>query len=326
MALGALASASLYGLITAGLGRDLTRTAQAPVVAASGPAASAGTTPPAPGRPTVTSPPSATWPVPAASSTSSLYRGVTCAGLSTAAAQTTARRLQEAIATALEDTQDRVSVAVHDWRSATTCSFRSAITHDSASIVKVTTVATLLWQRAEAGRSLSATEKRWAEAAITISDNAAQSALWSRIGGNDGAAEFMQAAGMTRSAPVASDKWGLTQVTAADELRLLRTLAHGSLLRPADRNYLLGLMRRVDQTQRWGVPTGAPAGSTVAVKNGWLDEASGWHVNSIGYVTGDDQEHALVVLSDGYPAMQEGVEAIEAVARAVHASLDGAAA
>ncbi len=321
-ALGVLASASLYGLITAGRDRDLTRTAQAPAV-------SAGSTPAAPGPATAAPPSSApapASPAPAASTTSSLYRGVTCTGPATAAAQATTRRLQEAIATALDDAQDRVSVAVHDWRSATTCSFRSAITHDSASIVKVTTVATLLWQRAEAGRSLSVTEKRWAEAAITISDNAAQSALWSRIGGNDGAAEFMQAAGMNRSAPVASDKWGLTQVTAADELRLLRTLTHGSLLRPADRDYLLGLMRRVDQTQRWGVPIGAPAGSTVAVKNGWLDEDSGWHVNSIGYVTGDDSEHAVVVLSDGYPAMQEGVEAIEAVARAVHGALDDAAA
>jgi beta-lactamase class A len=248
-----------------------------------------------------------------------VLRGVTCAGPEAA----TAQHLQEAIATAVATAPDRISVAVLDWPSATTCSVRGTVRHDAASVVKVTTLATLLWQRGRAGRSLTSTERGWARKAITVSDNDAQTALWARAGGRSGVAGFMEAAGMARS--VASGTWGLTQVTAADELRLLREITHGDLLREADRDYLLGLMRRVDSTQRWGVSAGAPAGAELAVKNGWLGEASGWHVHSIGYVSGGGRERALVVLSDGSPSMEEGVEAVERVARAVHGALSPAA-
>jgi hypothetical protein len=235
----------------------------------------------------------------------------------------TARHLQEAIASAVATAPDRISVAVHDWPSATTCSASGTVRHDAVSVVKVTTLATLLWQRGRAGRSLTSAEQRWAREAITVSDNDAQTALWARAGGRSGLTEFMDAAGMARSS--ATGEWGLTQVTAADELRLLREISHGDLLRTADRDYLLDLMCRVDATQRWGVTAGAPAGAMVAVKNGWRGETSGWHVNSIGYVSGEGYEHALVVLGDGHPTMEEGVEAVERVSRAVHGALSPAA-
>jgi beta-lactamase class A len=317
--LGVLATASVYGLISASRDDDLVQTTAAPPSGRPTSAAAASTVTALGGAAA-----SATSTAPAASATS-LRDGVTCISAGSAEAKASARRLQQAIATAVEDEEDHISVAVQDWKGAVTCSFRSTVRHDSASIVKVTTLAALLRQRAEDGREPSATEKRWAQSAITVSDNSAQSALWSRIGGGRGAAAFMKAAGMTRSTAASSGKWGLTQATAADELQLLREITHGDLLREADRDYLLGLMRQVDPAQGWGISAGAPAGSTVAIKNGWLGEASGWHINSIGYITGDDCEVTLAILSDGSASMDHGVDAVEKVARAVHGALGTAA-
>src|SRR6202007_3209586 len=65
--------------------------------------------------------------------------------------------------------------------------------------------------------------------------------------------------------------WGLTQITAYDEVLLLRLLLHrNGVLDTSSRDYVLGLMARVIPSQRWGVPAGAPTSLTVHVKNGWL--------------------------------------------------------
>ena len=65
--------------------------------------------------------------------------------------------------------------------------------------------------------------------------------------------------------------WGLSQLTAQDELTLLTLLTtHGSVLSDTSRGYVLWLMSKVIPSQRWGVPDGAPADVTVSVKNGWL--------------------------------------------------------
>ena len=40
------------------------------------------------------------------------------------------------------------------------------------------------------------------------------------------------------------------------------------------------------------LPGGVPSTATVAIKNGWLPESTGWHVNSIGRVQGDGRDWA----------------------------------
>ena len=91
-----------------------------------------------------------------------------------------------------------------------------------------------------------------------------------------------------RPIPDAAGYWGLSTTTAADQVQLLRTLAYpNSVLTPASRAYELNLMEQVEPGQAWGVSAGVAAGSTVALKNGWLPlDAGGWQVNSIGHVDG----------------------------------------
>jgi hypothetical protein len=119
--------------------------------------------------------------------------------------------------------------------------------------------------------------------------------------------------------------WGLTQVTAHDEMLLLDLLTQPNpVLSSVYREYQLGLMAEVTPGQRWGTPAGAPAGVTVHVKNGWLPDGTGWHINSIGAFTGAGANYAIVVLTDDNPSEQYGIDTVEDVARLVHQELSAA--
>ena len=131
--------------------------------------------------------------------------------------------------------------------------------------------------------------------------------------------QFFAATGMRTT--TAEVEWGLSRTTATDVLTLLERFTHSGLLSPAHRDELLRLMRSVDPGQRWGVSAGAPAGVSVALKNGWYPVNGVWRVNSTGYVSGDGLDYALVVLSDGHRSEESGIDVVERVARAVHAGL-----
>lgn len=231
-------------------------------------------------------------------------------------------------AVSVEDGAD-VSVAVLDPDSGESATYGTG-TFDTASIVKVDILATLLLQAQDAGRHLTATEKSYATAMIENSDNAAASALWRTIGeaaGLDGANERF---GLTDTEGGEDMLWGLTQTTAADQLTLLQQVfGDDSELSEASRAYLGGLMGRIAADQHWGVSAAAD-GSAWALKNGWLERsATGlWDVNSIGRVTVDGHTFLVAVLSHGDSTMEKGVALVEAAAKAAVSVFDeeGAAA
>jgi hypothetical protein len=163
---------------------------------------------------------------------------------------------------------------------------------------------------------------------ITESDNDAATDLWNDVG-PVAMRQFLNLAKMTQTVPGTGGYWGLTQVTAGDQMKLLHllTTANGVLSRAA-RAYELGLMARVDPAQRWGISAGVPAGMTVELKNGWLPiGAAGWQINSVGCVSAKAaqgagrREYCLVVLTDDNPTMAYGVQTVSAVARVVNAEL-----
>src|SRR5262249_54086538 len=120
--------------------------------------------------------------------------------------------------------------------------------------------------------------------------------------------------------------WGLTQITAQDQVLLLRLLLrNNAVLGLPSRRYALSLMAQVIASQRWGVPAGAPARLTVHVKNGWLPRAAhGWRIHSIGCFTGLRGGYTIVVLTQDNPTMAYGIRTIEAIARAIHRDLNPA--
>jgi beta-lactamase class A len=235
-----------------------------------------------------------------------------------------AARLSRDIQAAVAGRTGRYAVAVDDRVTGVTCQWNADRPFDSASVVKATILAALLRWHQETGRPLSEDERELATLMITDSDNDAATDLWNELG-MDRIQDFLDAAGMTQTVPGADGYWGLTQITARDQLILLRLLtAPNPALSASSRGYELGLMARVDPAQGWGVPAGVPAGVTAHVKNGWLPDGTGWHINSIGAFTGAGRDYMIVVLSDGNPTMAYGVATVEAVARAVHQDLSAA--
>lgn len=214
------------------------------------------------------------------------------------------------------------AVAVYDTVTGVSCRSDSDRHFASASIVKAIILAALLRWHQEMGTPLSSWENHAATLMITQSDNDAATDLWDEAGMSR-LQHFLDLAEMEQTRLGDDGYWGLTQVTAHDEMLLLRLLTRpNSVLTAASRAYQLGLMARVISSQRWGTPAGAPAGVAVHVKNGWLPESSGWHVNSIGAFTGKDRNYLIAVLTDDNPSEQYGIDTIEAVARVVHRDLN----
>jgi beta-lactamase class A len=158
---------------------------------------------------------------------------------------------------------------------------------------------------------------------ITKSDNNAASALWADVG-RSYLQRFLNLAQMRQTALGPSGYWGLTQITAHNEVLLLRLLVHpNQVLSTASRNYALNLMAHVISSQRWGVPAGAPASLTVHVKNGWLPRSThGWRVHSIGSFTGRGRDYSIAVLTENNPSMAYGVATVEAIARVINRDLN----
>jgi beta-lactamase class A len=234
-----------------------------------------------------------------------------------------AAKLSRDISGALAGRSDLVGVRVEDRRTGVECRINEGHRFDSASVVKVTILAALLRWHQETRTALTAHEKYLATLMITQSDNNAATALWNEVG-RARLQHFLNLAKMTETILGPGGYWGLTQITARDELQLLRLLtASNSVLSNASRSYELGLMARVIPSQRWGVPAGAPSGVTVYVKNGWLPRATrGWRINSIGAFEGHGRNYMIVVLSDDNPTMAYGVDTVQRVAEVVHRDLN----
>ncbi|SEQ79681.1 Beta-lactamase class A [Streptomyces sp. yr375] len=211
-----------------------------------------------------------------------------------------------------------VSVAVLDLESGGGGAYGEGV-FDTASIVKVDILATLLLQAQDADRPLTAAEKAYATAMIENSDNDSASALWRAIGKAAGLDAANERFGLTGTAGGDDMLWGLTQTTAADQLALLQQVfGDDSELSEASRAYLQGLMGQIAVGQRWGV-SAAAEGASWALKNGWLPRSTTglWDINSIGRVSVDGGHAYLVaVLSNGNATQAAGVSLVESAAEA----------
>jgi hypothetical protein len=204
----------------------------------------------------------------------------------------------------------------------------------TASIVKVEIMGTALREAEAAGTGLPVTERALMPSMIENSDNDSATALLHAVGGPSAVARFDRSAGLTDTTPSTLalipgtdlPGWGLTTTTALDEVTLLSNFAYRSqVLSDASRKYGLALMEHVEADQDWGVSGGVPAGTTVALKNGWLPvRSAGWQVNSIGWISGHGRNYVLAVLTDGSPTEAYGIATIEAIAREAYRTQHGA--
>ena len=302
----AVTSAPARGLAPAGA----LRSASAP--APSSPSAS-------PSAPASAAPPAST---PSPSSTPAAATGARAPGICTSADQPAlAAALSRHIARALRGTEATVSIAVDDSDEDFRCRYHQWQEFHSASVIKVITLGALLYQLQQAHESLDSYQDALATAMITQSDNDAQDELWNEIG-MPALQAFVNAARMDHTVLGQDDFWGLTEVNAHDELRLLRLLiTHNTVLDAASRSYALSLMADVTPWQRWGVSAGAPPDMTVHLKNGWLQDPDLWDINSIGDFTHQDLDYSIAILTSNDPDMAYGVDTVETLARLINKAL-----
>ena len=310
---GAGALAALLVLGTADAPGPAGAPGAAGVPGAASPSATASPSSPA-GTPRATVTPSATatpGPVPAGATP----------GICTSSTQPAlAAKLSRQIARALRGTTSTVGIAADDSEARVSCRYHQWQKFHSASVIKVITLCALLHEL-RGRQNLSPGQAALAQAMITESDNDAQDTLWNEIG-MDALQRFLTAAGMNHTRLGQDDYWGLTEVNAHDELRLLHLLiTPNHVLDTASRRYALGLMADVVPDQRWGVPAGAPPDVTVHLKNGWLPDPDLWDVNSIGDFTRRDVDYSIAILTRNDPDMAYGVAVVESVARLINRAL-----
>ena len=228
-----------------------------------------------------------------------------------------AARMSSGIASALRGRRSAVGLAVADPGLGLSCGRDAGSHFVAASAIKVTILSALLLKAGGAGHLTSA-QRSLARAMITQSSNSAASQLWAEVG-MAGMQRFLDRTGMTQTR--LNVAWGLTELTAANELTLLELLTSpGPVLTPASRSYVLTLMAQVVASERWGTPAGVGAGITVHVKNGWLPYPTGsdWRINSLGAFAGPGTAYQMAVLTSGNPSMGYGVDTIEGAARVIN--------
>src|SRR5260370_35583825 len=163
--------------------------------------------------------------------------------------------LSSAILSALRRRSSAVGLTVDGRVTGVTCKLPPHWHIDSASVVKVTILSALL--RRQNGR-LTAAQRALATKMITISDNAAASTLWAETGRFD-LQRFLNLAGMRETQLGPGGYWGLTQITAHDELTVLELLtSKNSVLSAASSTYVLTLRPHVIPSQPWGAPPWPP--------------------------------------------------------------------
>jgi len=261
-----------------------------------------------------------------------------------------ARRIEKDINKVLRDRDSVASVALYDRKTGISCTFDENRQQDAASVIKPVILGAMLFHNKG---PLTGEDDALARKMITASDNAAATALWKKLSDltNPSAPdpvkiqEFLDRVGMENTILDKEGFWGLSQVTAADQLQLLKVFTYDGgteapVLTQEARTYALNLMNQVQSDQRWGAPAGAPEDAVVHVKNGWLRRSNNpdvdpydrldWKVSSMAAFTGDGYDYGLVVLTennrvpDGHPAESGwiyGIGTIEGVARAIHQDL-----
>jgi hypothetical protein len=216
---------------------------------------------------------------------------------------------------------DVVTASVYDVLTGQTWTIDPSSVQHTASIVKVEILAALLYQEQREHETMPSATQELATEMIEDSDNDAASALYVQVGQEPGLAAFNQLIGLTGT--TASWAWGFTDTTALDQTRVVRLFAAPNrVLDTASRGFGISLMRHVTSSQAWGISSGPPGGSAVALKNGWYPTLPGaWQVNSIGWVVGDHRDYVIAILTNEDGSFGTGVTSVEVVSRALWRNL-----
>lgn len=188
------------------------------------------------------------------------------------------------------------------------------------STIKVLVLTTLLHQRQEDDKQLSARQRGLAERMITRSDNVATESLLAEVG-RDEVRRIGDLVGMDHT-HMDDGWWGLWRTTPGDLNRMVgAVLSSDAVLDGSRRAVARFLMADVIAEQRWGVFAPESSRVHVAAKNGWGPLPDGYRLNSAGWVSADDREYQLAILSNSPDGFRYGRRTISEVADICHRAM-----
>jgi hypothetical protein len=153
---------------------------------------------------------------------------------------------------------------------------------------------------------------------ITRSDDAAANAIFGEIG-KRGLRKVARVAGM-RSFTPAGPVWGLSQITAADQVRFF--LRIDELVPRAHRRYARKVLSSIIKGQRWGIaPVARRQDLEIFFKGGFVPGIT--HQVALLERRGDGERIALAVLTRNSPSMTYGERTIEGIAARVLGGRNG---
>ena len=220
-------------------------------------------------------------------------------------------------------TDARYSVAAIDLTTGESASSHTGA-FDTASIVKVDILAALLYLAQQDGTQLTVQQKALATAMIEHSDNTAATTLFNEVGGKSGLEAVNRVFGLTETVIGSDGNWGLTQTTAADQIRLLRiALGDRTVLAASSKDYIAALMSNVEADQNFGVSAASDDSDDAALKVGYLQRSQTglWDVTSIGRIESGGHTYLVAVLSDSNASFASGVQLVDAAAKAAVSAL-----
>jgi len=217
-----------------------------------------------------------------------------------------------------------ISIAVRDLRTGQEWLYEPGDRDQTASIIKVDILETLLRQAQRANAPLDDQTAAEVQGMIEASDDTDATELWNQVGASTGVGQYNASAGLTATDLNTEGYWGETTTSAADQIRLLEQLVGpGGELSRRSKRYELSLMEHIEPDQAWGVSAGVPSGVTVALKNGWvpLTSDTDWEINSVGYIDGDGRDYLIAALTAHDSSQGYGIDTIQGISRLVWAGL-----
>jgi beta-lactamase class A len=218
---------------------------------------------------------------------------------------------------------NNVSAVVYDVTRQRYYSYQANAQFITGSAIKVPIMLTFLDMTEREHRQPNAYEMGLLTTMIENSDNDSAGTLYlNEIGGAAGVASFMQRIGVSGVNPTPDGNFGWSLMSPLAMVNLLARLYDGSILTAQDRQLALYLMGNIQSNQQAGVGDSAPAGATVAMKDGWVVAPDGlWATNSSGIVTVGHETYIISVYTADQYAVEDGQEIARRVCGAVAALL-----
>jgi hypothetical protein len=203
---------------------------------------------------------------------------------------------------------DNVGAAVYDVTNNRYYTYNADTQFITGSSIKVPIMLTFLNLTEQQGRQPDANEMNLLTTMIENSNNDSAEALYTNEDGNAaGVASYMQQIGIS---------WSL--ITPLTMVNLLTRLQNGTILTAQDRQLALYLMENIESDQQIGVGDTAPAGATVAMKDGWVPAPDGlWAMNTSGIVTMGRQTYIISVYTRDQNSLDDEYAIVQHVCGAV---------